>query len=206
MGIFESATLFIIMALLSAIPSTSVALVIARSITLNVANGFAVSAGIVLGDLVFIFLAILGLTLIAELMGTLFVLIKILGAIYLLWFGSFLLLSKSVIPKVAENRVKKSSLVASFMAGFFLTLGDVKAIIFYASLFPLFINIPTIEISDIMAVVFITIFSVGGVKVIYAILANKAAIYAQKTNLENRVKKIVGSLMIGVGGYLIIKS
>jgi len=50
------------MALLAALPSASVALVITRSATLGVANGIAVSAGIVLGDLIFILLAIFGLS------------------------------------------------------------------------------------------------------------------------------------------------
>jgi len=46
---------------LAAMPSTSVALVVTRSATLGVGNGFSVAAGIVLGDLVFVMLAILGL-------------------------------------------------------------------------------------------------------------------------------------------------
>jgi threonine/homoserine/homoserine lactone efflux protein len=45
---------------LAAIPSTSVALVVTRSATMNPANGVAVTTGIMLGDLIIVVLAILG--------------------------------------------------------------------------------------------------------------------------------------------------
>ena len=76
MSIIETISLFGIMAALAAMPSTSVALVVTRSATLGVGNGIAVAMGIVLGDLVFIMLAILGLSVVAEAMGNLFVVIK----------------------------------------------------------------------------------------------------------------------------------
>ncbi|WP_456449272.1 LysE family transporter [Thiolapillus sp.] len=59
------------MVVLAGIPSTSVSLVVTRSATLGIRNGMAVSAGIVLGDLAFIALAISGLSVVAEQMGSL---------------------------------------------------------------------------------------------------------------------------------------
>ena len=57
------------MAALAAIPSTSVALVLTRSATLGLANGIAVATGIVIGDLIFVLLALLGLYFVAGTMG-----------------------------------------------------------------------------------------------------------------------------------------
>ncbi len=194
------------MVALAAIPSTSVALVVSRSITLGVANGIAASAGIVFGDLVFIALAILGLTVVAEGMGSLFILIKILGGIYLLWLGLSLFFKSDSVKITASKNSNKRSLVASFMAGFILTLGDIKAIVFYASLLPVFINLSTIQAPDISAIAFITVFSVGGVKSIYAIFATKVAIYAQRVNMEKLTRKTAGGLMVSAGAYLIVKA
>ncbi len=92
------------------------------------------------------------------------------------------------------------------MAGFFLTLGDIKAIIFYASLLPVFVDLSAIQSSDILTLIFITIFSVGGVKAIYAIFSNKVAAYAQRTNMEVSARKTAGGILVGTGGYLIVKS
>jgi threonine/homoserine/homoserine lactone efflux protein len=185
MNIYESITLLGIMVALAAIPSASVALVVARSATLGVANGFAVAA---------------------EIMGNLFMILKVLGGLYLLWFGFSLLSTRGMAKITIKKNNSKHSLVASFMAGFFLTLGDIKAIVFYASLLPVFVDLSTIQTPEITVIGLVTIFSVGGVKAVYAIFANKVAACAKRTNMESAARKTAGGLMIGAGGYLIIKA
>ena len=206
MNIVEIITLFGILAVLSAIPSTSVALVVTRSATLGVTNGFAVVAGIILGDLLFIMLAISGLSVIAETMGSLFAIIKYLGAAYLLWLGISLLKSDSnTVIKVKKTR-KKRSLASSFLAGFILTLGDVKAIIFYVSLFPVFIDLSTLKVEEILLIIGIAMVSVGSVKALYAVSAVKIVDFARKLKFENEARKIAGGAMIGAGSYLMVKA
>jgi threonine/homoserine/homoserine lactone efflux protein len=95
MGVFEVFSLFFFMLTLALIPSSSVALVVTRSVTHGVSNGISVSLGIVLGDLIFILLTVIGLSMIAETMGWLFLTIKYIGATYLIWLGYTLLRSKS---------------------------------------------------------------------------------------------------------------
>jgi threonine/homoserine/homoserine lactone efflux protein len=62
-------SLLVTMLILAAIPSASVALVVTRSATLGIKNGISVACGIVLGDLIFVALAILGMSVLAETMG-----------------------------------------------------------------------------------------------------------------------------------------
>jgi len=206
MSIIEIISLFVIMGALAAVPSASVALVIARSATLGVANGIAVSAGIVLGDLVFILLAILGLSVVAESMGGLFMVIKYLGATYLLWLGFTLLISKSTTTITVDKITGKRNLVASFLAGFILTLGDIKAIIFYVSLFPVFINLSELYMADILIIISVMVISVGGVKILYAFSATKLASLAKRHKLDNAARKTAGGIMVGAGSYLIVKA
>ena len=206
MNIFEIMTLFGMMLVLSAIPSTSVALVVTRSATLGVANGFAVTIGIILGDLIFIILAILGLSIVAETMGYLFAIIKYLGATYLLWLGISLLKSDSNTIIKVNKTTEKRSLISSFLAGFILTLGDVKAIIFYVSLFPVFIDLSTLKVTEIFTIIGITVLSVGSVKALYAISAIKMIKFVRKMKFESTARKIAGGTMIGAGSYLIIKT
>jgi len=112
-----------------------------------------------------------------------------------------------VITEIKANKINNNrSLAASFMVGFVLTLGDIKAIIFYASLLPVFVDLSTIQSSDILVLILITVFGVGGVKTIYVIFSNRVAAYAQKTNMEVTARKTVGGLMVGAGGYLIFKA
>ncbi|PCI13376.1 MAG: threonine transporter [Thiotrichales bacterium] len=194
------------MVALAVLPSASVALVITRSATLGVANGIAVTAGIILGDLVFILLAIFGLTVVAETMGSLFMVVKYLGATYLLWLGYTLITSKSMTKITIDKTIKKQNLVTSFLAGFILTLGDIKAIIFYASLLPIFINLSTLQVSDVLVIISVMVISLGSVKLIYAFSAAKIVSVARNSKFDNVARKTAGGFMLGVGGYLIVKA
>lgn len=206
MSIIETITLFGIMVVLAAMPSTSVALVVTRSATLGRGNGFAVAAGIVLGDLIFIILAMLGLSVVAETMSGLFMVIKYLGALYLLWFGFSLLKSKGKTTIMVDSTREKGNIVTSFLAGFILTLGDVKAIVFYVSIFPVFIDLSALQATEVLIVLFVTVVSVGGVKVIYALSAIKVATAARELKFENTARKTAGGLMVAAGAYLIVKA
>lgn len=206
MNIIEIITLFGIMIALAALPSASVALVITRSASLGLANGVAVTAGIILGDLVFILLAIFGLSVVAETMGSLFMIVKYLGATYLLWLGYTLITSKSSTTITVDKTVKKQNLVTSFIAGFFLTLGDIKAIIFYASLLPVFVNLSTLQASDVLIIISVIVVSLGSVKILYAFSAAKVVTFATDKKLGNVARKIAGGFMLGAGGYLIVKA
>lgn len=206
MGIIESITLLGIMVALAAIPSTSVALVVMRSATLDVKNGIAVAAGIVLGDLIFVMLVILGLSLLAETLGSLFLIIRYLGATYLIWLGFSLLATKHVTGFSTSSPVGKGRYTTDFFAGLALTLGDIKAIFFYLSLFPVFIDLAGLQLTDIFVIMAITVVAVGGVKVAYAFSASKIAAYTKGLPFEPTIRKTIGSVMIGAGSYIIAKS
>ncbi|MET0082046.1 MAG: LysE family translocator [Sedimenticola sp.] len=205
MGIIESISLLGIMAALAAIPSTSVALVVIRSATLGIANGVAAAAGIVVGDLVFIMLAILGLSVISEAMGSLFMVVKYLGATYLLWLGFSLLRAGRPTRISPGEPLGAGNDVTSFFAGLVLTLGDVKAILFYISLFPMFMDLTTLQVADVLTIVAVTVIGVGGVKIAYALSAAKIAGKAKGFKYEKAARKTAGCFMIGAGSYMIAK-
>ncbi|NJL55429.1 LysE family translocator [bacterium] len=192
------------MLLLAATPSASVVLVITRSVTLGVANGISVACGIVLGDLVFVALAILGMSILAESMGALFVVLRYIGGGYLIWLGFTLLRPKREIDLIKENS-SKWSLSASFISGLLLTLGDIKAILFYASLFPAFVDMSNLSIIDIAGIVSITVMAVGGVKVFYAFAARRIAERFRNRQLQNLARSTAGCCMIGAGAYIVTK-
>lgn len=205
MGLAEILTLFGAMAALALVPSASVALVVARSSTAGFSNGSAVAAGIVVGDLVFVFLAILGMAALAEVVGSFFLILRYLAGGYLIWFGISLMRSKASLQFEGSGGAA-SKLSASFLSGLLLTLGDVKAIFFYASLFPVFVDLATIGTLDIAVIAVITVVAVGGVKLGYAYFAGVVASFSANRKIEGAVKVSVGGLMVGAGTYLIAKA
>ncbi len=204
MSFFDASALFVIMVTLAMIPSTSVALVITRSATLGFSNGAAVSMGIVLGDLIFVSSAIFGLTALSELMGTFFLVIRYAAGVYLIWFGVTLIRSRAKAYSL-QSYSARGGIVASFFAGLFVTLGDVKAIFFYASLFPAFVELSALKTLDIFVILFVTTITVGGVKLTYALIAKKVVIMSKGLAIEKEAKLASGALMVGTGTYLIAK-
>tara|TARA_A100000171_G_scaffold49282_1_gene58070 strand:+ start:760 stop:978 length:219 start_codon:yes stop_codon:yes gene_type:complete len=66
---YDIIALAMIMTLLAAIPSSSVALVVIRASTMGVKQGVITSLGVVAGDLVFVAMVLLGLTALSEQLG-----------------------------------------------------------------------------------------------------------------------------------------
>lgn len=205
MTFIETIVLFAAMTTLALIPSTSVALVVARSSTVGFADGSAVAAGIVVGDLVFVFLAITGMTALAEVMGSSFLVLRYLAGAYLIWFGISLMRSRPSNPAEMPER-SAASISTSFFSGLVLTLGDVKAIFFYASFFPTFVDLSRISTADVLTIAAVTVTAVGGVKLGYAYFAEKVASMARNLNAERAIKTTAGSFMVGAGAYLMAKS
>lgn len=201
MSLSEIVALFSAMVVLALIPSASVALVVARSSIAGFWNGAAVAAGIVVGDLVFVLLAVLGMSVLADVLGGLFLVLRYAASAYLMWFGFSLLRRHRSSPMAAPGR-GVSSLSVSFFSGLALTMGDMKAIVFYASLFPAFIDLATISLLDIAAIIGVTVIAVGSVKLGYAFAARNVLSFAVDVKVERAIKRIAGSLMILTGIYL----
>ena len=206
MSLAESLILFATLALLAALPSTSVVLVVTRSATAGLRHGLAVALGIVLGDLLFVAIALLGLTALAEALGGLFLLVKLLGGLYLIWLGGTMLFSRSALRWASAKPGSASGLLGSVVAGLLLTLGDLKAILFYASLFPLFVDLDAVGSADLLLIILITALSVGGVKLSYAVAARKLAVCVRSARLGSVAHRGAGLLLLGAGGYLITRA
>ncbi|WP_411825414.1 LysE family translocator [Luteolibacter sp. AS25] len=205
MTLLAALTLSLVMAALAAIPSASVALVITRSATHGVKNGSAVASGIVVGDLVFVTMAIFGMSFLAEAMGAFFAIFKYIGGAYLIWLGVGLIRSNQQVL-LQSDCCRGSTLLTSFASGLVLTLGDVKAILFYASLFPAFVDMASLTVATIAIIVTITILVVGGVKLVYAFAAHSIVSRLERRHTKKCMRKTAGVLMIGAGTYLIVKA
>lgn len=205
MGITEALMLVLVMLPLAAMPSSSVALVVARSIGAGRLSGAFSALGIVAGDLVFVAMALIGMNALAEWLGGFFSVVKYCGGAYLVWLGISLVRSKSP-PAVRHTAKPASSFAADFLAGLFLTLGDIKAIFFYASLFPALVDMESIGLRDISLIVAITVVTLGGVKLAYAIFASAVVAKLRGAVSPEAPRKLGGALMIGCGSVLIAKA
>jgi threonine/homoserine/homoserine lactone efflux protein len=189
---------------LAVIPSVSVLAVSARAAAFGFTHGMFTAFGIVVADIIFILVAVYGLALIAGLMGEQFTLIKYIGGAYLIWLGISLWRTDSRARK--SDTVKQSSLGSSFLTGFLITLGDQKAILFYLGFFPAFIDLSRMTPADTMIIIAIAIVGVGGAKLVYAWLADRASLLFKNTRAVHGINMLAGGVMIAVGMVLLLKA
>ncbi len=195
--------LFGAMAVLAFVPSVSVLAVSARSAASGFIHGVFTTMGIVVGDIVFIVVAIFGLSVLAEAMGSLFVVIKYLGGAYLVWLG--IRLWRSGSQTAGNEGVVESSLLSSFLTGLSITLGDQKAILFYLGFLPAFLDLSEMTYVDTLIVIATAIVAVGGVKLGYAYVANRiGSLFGPKTNRVIGIS--AGGVMVAVGVYVMVKA
>ena len=161
------------MILLAMTPDASVIAVVGRSLGSGFRSGLITIIGLLCGDLIFILMAIYGLSHLAQNMEFLFTLIKYLGSIYLIYLGVILFISKVKAIEIEAIKDNNDSWQSNFTCGLLITLSDPKAIVFYISFLPAFVDLSTISLMDIIIIFLCATIAVGGVKLVYAYLANQ---------------------------------
>ena len=191
------------MILLALTPDTSVIAVVARSLASGFSHGVVTILGLLLGDFIFIILAVYGLSTIAETMSSFFIVLKYLGGGYLIYLGLKLCQTKSNAITVEE--VNELSWWSNFLCGLVITISDPKAIFFYISLLPAFLDLSNISRFDIGIIMLNATIAVGGVKLVYAYMADKARLLFQKSRVNKAMNTTAGIAMMATGVMLITK-
>ena len=191
------------MILLALTPDTSVIAVVARSLASGFSHGVVTIIGLLFGDFVFIIIAVYGLSAIAETMSSLFIVLKYLGGGYLIYLGLKLCQAKSKAVTVEE--VNELSWLSNFLCGLFITISDPKAILFYISFLPAFLDLSNISRLDIGIIMLNATIAVGGVKLVYAYMADRARILFEKSKVNKAMNIAAGMAMMAIGVILIVK-
>lgn len=192
-------------ATLATIPSSSVALVVYRASTFGLSSGVAAALGIAVADLIFAFMALAGLAAIAEALGAMFAITRYVAGAYLIWLGISLMRNRKSAP-TGTSRRNTTGVATSFAMGIGLTMGDIKAIVFYAAFFPSIVEITALGTADFAMIGMATFATVASVKVGYAILGRKVAIRVAGLPLAPAIRMAAGAGLAGLGALIIIKN
>jgi len=179
-------------------PGPSVLLAAANSMN----HGSKKAVGTIFGDLtanlIQMILSSLGLASIVISSGEVFDTIKWLGVAYLIYMGAKKLLAKAKTQEFKKKEQDKS-FQKLYAEGFLMSASNPKAIVFFAALFPLFIN-ENLPFVPQVAILTTTYLVIDGVSLLfYQHFADKLKGYLEdqdKIHLQNR---IVGSLLIFSG-------
>lgn len=205
MTVFSTLTLAGAMLILAITPGPGVFATVARALASGLKHATFVVLGIVTGDLVFLLFAMYGLAMVAANLHGLFVMIKYLGAVYLICLGIKLWRAKPKNMQI-QAATEGCSWNSNFLTGLCITLGNPKVILFYLGFLPTFVDLTSLSSLDVAVIVTIISLVLGLTLFTYAYVASRARTLLQETGPRHWMNRSAGSAMIVTGSVLIAKA
>jgi threonine/homoserine/homoserine lactone efflux protein len=171
--------LFFTMSILAILPGPAVFAVVSRSFSNGFKHGAFITLGVLMGDFVYILLALFGLAAIANAMGPAFELIKYASALYLCWLGVSML--RTTANGVQLAAAPKVNLAINLLTGIIMN---------------------QVDFTDVIIILTIAALSFGSVNLTYAYLASSAKQVFTSPKAATIMNRTAGSIML-IAGILI---
>ena len=184
----------------AAIPGPGMTAVVARALGSGFRETFFMGLGLVLGDMVYLTAVILGLAIVAQTFQEAFMVLKFLGAAYLLYIA-WKLWTAGLFSQELQAK-KSTSMSMSFLSGLLITLGNPKTMLFYVALVPTFIDIRTIggtEYAMLLATTFVVLMAV---LLPYILLASKARTLLKRPNALKILNRTAAAILAGTAALI----
>lgn len=166
-------------------------------------SALSVIAGIVFGDIIFLLIAIFGLTLVSQFIDNGVIVVRVLGSLYLVWLGWKLWTEKPINLESNDQTAKKNHL-KHFSAGLAITLSNPKVIIFYGAFLPIFVDPTILNINNILLIATIITIVLSIVIGFYAYLASRARLLFKSEIAMRNINRIAGTVMFGAALLVIL--
>ena len=183
------------------IPGPGVAALVGQSLGGGLRVSMFFLAGITLGDLFYLSVAVAGLAAIAQIFAGAFLIVKVLGGLYLIYLAYTFWTSEAGLTRVSG--VKSRTGLKAFLAGFSVTLGNPKAVVFYLALLPTVLDLKAVGPSEWGALCVLTIVVLFATLAPYAVLAYKAQGLMARSGVLLKLNRIAAGI-IGGAGVLIL--
>lgn len=180
------------------IPGPTIALVIARSLAEGRRNALPLVLGVGLGDLVAATTALAGAGALLAASATAFTVVKLIGALYLVWLGIKLFRAEPVPPQADASAVGGTGW-AAFRDGFLVTVFNPKGILFFIAFVPQFIRPEASYLGQ--AAFFVLVFTVLGIVngAAYALGADAMRRVIRSTSVLRWMNRAGGALIAVAG-------
>ena len=187
-------------------PGPGVFAIISRSLASGFKTTLLMIAGCVTGDIIFLLFAIMGMSVIAQTMGTLFLLVKIVGAGYLIFLGIKIWIAKPVPAHLQQINGKKTIGYGNYLSGLGITLANPKVILFYCGFLPTFMDLESMTGFDIFLVTIVLAMVLSVVLISYSYLASSARLFFSSPRSVKWLNRTAGTVMISAGAAIAAKS
>jgi len=184
----------------AAIPGPGMTAIVARALGSGFRETFFMGLGLVLGDIVYLTAVILGLALVAQTFTTTFMIIKILGALYLVYIA-YKLWTAGLLPQDIQAK-KSTSMGMSFLSGLLVTFGNPKTMLFYVALVPTLIDVHRIGLNDYAVLLMATFAVLMAVLIPYILLASRARLLIKQPRALKSLNRIAAGIIGTTAAYI----
>ncbi|HFC91354.1 MAG TPA: LysE family translocator [Leucothrix mucor] len=182
-------------------PGPAVLLAVTNSLNYGLRATFYSTLGNEVGLLVIASLAVLGLGAVLTTSTTLFLIIKTIGAVYLIYLGirQWRSNNKLFSADTPQSHTQTQSNGLSFLQGFLVATTNPKAILFFTALFPQFITLdkPLALQCSILIATFTFLSAIALMS--YGFLAHRSKQWFSKRNFTSLFNRVFGGLFIAMG-------
>ncbi len=186
----------VVLVLAAASPGPAVVALVARTLARGRAGSRAFILGLVLGDIVWLAGAVLGLAALAAALGPFFMLVRLAGAAYLLLLAWRLWTARHE-PLATRAGTPVRSASSQFMTGILLSLGNPKSMAFYLALLPTLLDVGRISLPDFLEMCAIITIVLVAVFTAYMHLADKARRFIATPRAMRVLNRLCGTAMAG---------
>jgi len=179
-------------------PGPFVAAIAARSAALGFGSAAAMVLGGCVADGLWIGAAVLGLGVVAATHADLLVVLKYVGAAWLVWIGVRLITARHSLA-APQGAIRREALWRSALTGLLLNLGNPKAALFYAAIFPGFFDVARLDGWDAIAIIAVAAPIGAGSDLTYAWTAARARRLLGETRTARRIDQASGGILCGAG-------
>lgn len=201
MSVDSLITLAITIFLFGASPGPGIFAVVARALSSGFGLAMALSMGLIVGDLIWLTATVSGLAVLAKTMGDFFIVLKILGGLYLVWLGikAWRAPVTPIDPATEVANRRGRAPLSAFVTGIAVTLSNPKAILFYLALLPTFMDLEAVTAGGLVAagavIALVLLVVCGG----YAFMASKARTVFRSGKAMRRLNRASAALLVGAG-------
>ena len=171
---------------------------VARTLSGGFNAAWPLALGVVVGDVIWPFLAILGVSWIISVYGGFLTLLKWVACGFFLWMG--LAVIRNADKTIAsDSRLTRPGMWAGFLAGLAVILGNPKAILFYMGMLPGFFDLTALTWADIAVICFLSLIVPLLGNLTLALSIGRARALMTSPAALRRINLVAGWLLIGVG-------
>jgi threonine/homoserine/homoserine lactone efflux protein len=192
------------LAIAAAIPGPGVAALVGQSLGGNLRSAFAFLADLALGDVTYLCVAVAGLAAIAKLFAGVFIVIKCLSGLYLLYIAYTFWTRRAGLSNVRATRERTG--VRAFFAGYAITLSNPKTVVFYLALLPSVLDLGRVGSIEWVALSILTVLILFAVLTPYAVLANRARAMMSRLAALMRLNRAAAGIIGLAGGVILLEA